>query len=195
MSLNVWGMPSGLFGGLDKRVRIQAIGSMIMNRKFHVYLIQELWLRQDHETLRSKAHRAGYYMTTFDQLNDGCRGIMKPKGCSGLAVISWYPIEHVYHEVFFQQGWGEEFYTKGWAKIRIRPVKNMVVDLLDTHLCGVSFRPGRSNKKIHLGQAKQILKDVHKSHADFYIVGGDFNTYILSKSVGSYDKIIKVVSK
>ena len=51
-SLSVWGAPAS-FGTEDKEERIQAIGEYIVNHtKVDLFLLQELWMRPDHETIR-----------------------------------------------------------------------------------------------------------------------------------------------
>ena len=51
-SLMVWGSP-GSFGVEDKERRMAAIGQWIANDTQHdVYLLNDLWMRPDHETIR-----------------------------------------------------------------------------------------------------------------------------------------------
>ena len=51
-SLMVWGSP-GSFGVLDKERRIAALGDWIANDTEHdVYLLNDLWMRPDHGTIR-----------------------------------------------------------------------------------------------------------------------------------------------
>ena len=52
MALNVWGMPAKV-GALDKELRMKAIGKFIQKEEYDVYLLAELWMRPDHETIRS----------------------------------------------------------------------------------------------------------------------------------------------
>jgi len=52
MALNVWGVPA-TFGSLDKEERMKAIGEYIQRREYDVYLIEELWMRPDHATIKS----------------------------------------------------------------------------------------------------------------------------------------------
>ena len=53
MSLNTWGMPASL-GSVYKEDRMIAIGEHISKAEFDVYLLEELWMRGDHATI--KAH-------------------------------------------------------------------------------------------------------------------------------------------
>ena len=51
MALNVWGMPAKV-GSEDKELRMEAIGKFIQQKEYDVYLLAELWMRPDHETIR-----------------------------------------------------------------------------------------------------------------------------------------------
>jgi len=52
MALNVWGVPA-TFGSQDKTERMKAIGNYIQKRDYDVYLLEELWMRGDHATIKS----------------------------------------------------------------------------------------------------------------------------------------------
>ena len=52
MTLNTWGMPRRL-GSKDKEVRMEGIGEKIQKGEQDVYLLQELWMRPDHEKIMS----------------------------------------------------------------------------------------------------------------------------------------------
>ena len=57
-----------------------------------MYLFEELWMRPDYWTLHA-AVPEGYQMTEYWKLTHGkCDGTIAPDGCSGLAVVSKYPI-------------------------------------------------------------------------------------------------------
>ena len=51
MALNTWGMPAKV-GSEDKELRMEAIGKFIQQKEYDVYLLSELWMRPDHETIR-----------------------------------------------------------------------------------------------------------------------------------------------
>ena len=55
LSLNTWGMPA-TFGSYDKELRMAAIGDFINQTDHDVYLLEELWMRPDHNNI--KAHWA-----------------------------------------------------------------------------------------------------------------------------------------
>ena len=49
----VWGSP-GSFGTEDKELRIKAIGEYIGNNtEYDVFLLNDLWMRGDHEKIRT----------------------------------------------------------------------------------------------------------------------------------------------
>ena len=94
MALNVWGMPAKV-GSEDKELRIAAIGDRIHKAEFDVYLLAELWMRPDHETIRQKLP-PGYFMTEVgDFALSTCDGRALPTFCSGLAIVSKYPFIEV----------------------------------------------------------------------------------------------------
>ena len=54
LTMSVWGSP-GSFGVKDKDERISAIGDFINNSKeIDIFLLEELWMRPDHERIREK---------------------------------------------------------------------------------------------------------------------------------------------
>ena len=94
MALNVWGMPAKV-GSEDKELRTSAVGDLINEAKFDVYLLAELWMRPDHETIRQKLP-PGYFMTEVgDFALSTCDGRALPTFCSGLAIVSKYPFIEV----------------------------------------------------------------------------------------------------
>ena len=94
MSLNTWGMPHS-FGSEDKEVRMVAIGQHINQSDHDIYLLEELWMRPDYETIK-RFVPDGWYMTDYSEMTNGkCDGTIGPDGCSGLAVVSRYPFIEV----------------------------------------------------------------------------------------------------
>ena len=85
LSLNTWGMPDSFwshmishmipgFGSYDKDLRMKAIGDMINKTEYDIYLLQELWMRADHDTINQRIP-SGWSMTTVEQMNSGrCDG-------------------------------------------------------------------------------------------------------------------------
>lgn len=72
LSYNVWAMPDGIVGKLAKckckDERLQDLAYYIRSRlpEFDVFLIQELWMRKDHQILKDAANSANLYMTEFN---------------------------------------------------------------------------------------------------------------------------------
>lgn len=187
LSLNTWGMPYNLFGGLDKEIRMPAIANMIKKKEYDVYLLEELWMRPDHEKIRTAAASVGYHMTSYNSMTQGacpyfpldflcCDGSGTPSGCTGLAVVSKYPLKEIHITIYNDHGpmsGGEKMARKGFGRVLIEPAENTTVDLFITHTCA-SDEP--ADKVTRVNQVKQLLKAVNNSKADFTFLGGDFNS-------------------
>merc|ERR1712215_124910 len=116
MSLNTWGMPAS-FGSYDKEDRMIAIGRHIQKAEYDLYLLEELWMRPDHATIKSFVPE-GYHMTEVGDLASSCDGYVGPEGCSGLAIVSRYPFLDIQFHPYSDHGdalWGdgEYFARKG----------------------------------------------------------------------------------
>ena len=85
MSYNTWGIPH-TFGSQDKEERMEKIGQLLAEGDYDIVLLEELWMRPDHQTIKGKLGPE-LYMTEYDDLNM-CQGTIWPWGCSGLAIIS-----------------------------------------------------------------------------------------------------------
>merc|ERR1711892_1133617 len=123
-SLSVWGAPAS-FGTEDKEERIQAIGEYIVNHaKIDLFLLQELWMRPDHETIRAMLPR-DLEMTTVGSLAPAlCDGRIAPTFCSGLAVVSKFPIKEVSFTEYSAHGYifynvAEYWTRKGTGRVQI----------------------------------------------------------------------------
>jgi hypothetical protein len=80
VAMNTWGMPK-LFGSELKPERMKAIGDLIAKGDYDVFLMEELWLQDDHEALASRAP-PDFMMTGFRQLSlPTCDGRASPFGC------------------------------------------------------------------------------------------------------------------
>ena len=53
VALNTWGMPATL-GSEFKEERIKAIGDRISKGDYDVFLLEELWMNPDHDTIASR---------------------------------------------------------------------------------------------------------------------------------------------
>ena len=89
MTYNTWGIPH-TFGSKDKEERMEKIGHLLGRGDYDLVLLEELWMRPDHETIKASLG-PGLHMTEYDDLNK-CQGTIWPWGCSGLAIISRYNI-------------------------------------------------------------------------------------------------------
>ena len=61
IALNTWGMPA-VFGSEYKDQRMKAIGDVVAKGDFDLFLLEELWMQPDHETIASKVP-SGYSIT------------------------------------------------------------------------------------------------------------------------------------
>jgi len=196
LALNTWGMPYN-FGGLDKEKRMVNIGEMIRKGEHDLYLLSELWMRADHETVRSiSTNGTGYHMTTIPDLAvyGACDGRATPGGCSGLAIVSKYPIVETEFQVFSVHGdlWyfdGEYEARKGVGRVRIEPQPNITVDVYVSHTAANDY-----NWWYRQIQTKEIVEHVKKSDADFAILGGDFNIDPRMKNETTYHTLVSELS-
>jgi len=124
-SLMVWGSP-GAFGVNDKELRMKAIGNWIANDTEHdVYLLNDLWMRADHGTIRQSLP-LDYSMTEVDDLSESsCDGVAAPEFCSGLAIISKHPIKKSEFVSFRDHGdlfWDYEYFLRrGVGSVILEP--------------------------------------------------------------------------
>jgi len=191
LSLSVWGSPAS-FGTEDKEARIAAIAEYIRNHtEIDLFLLQELWMRPDHQTIKAALPK-DFMMTNVGDLAPAlCDGRVAPTFCSGLAVVSKFPIKEIYFTEYSVHGYifykdGEYWARKGTGRIRIEPAKNYTVDVFLTSTCAFDY-----NSYYRQIQATEFAKTVSKSTADFVIGAGDFNidsrssetTYATVKSV------------
>lgn len=197
MSYNTWGMPAA-FGSFDKEERMVKIGEMLANGDYDIVMLEELWTRADHTTI-SNAVSGQYHMTSYDDFNDvdgSCVLCPAPAGCSGLAIISRYPIKETNFTKFTSQGSlshlfsdGEYLAAKGIGSVKVVPREGVTVDVFVTHTISED-----SNYAIREQQADQIIDLIDNSKADFVILGGDFNASPLMELDKTYHKVKKVMT-
>ena len=89
LNLNTWGL--GWPISSDRKARFRALREVLAHSDYDVILLQEVWYRADHELLRSAIPHTTY----FGIFNSGCSGYLLPLGCSGLTILSRYPLEEV----------------------------------------------------------------------------------------------------
>jgi len=187
LTLNTWGMPAS-FGSYDKALRMEAIGDFINQSTHDIYLLEELWMRPDHNVIRQKIPD-GWFMTHVADFSNGdCDGEIGPDGCSGLAVVSKYPFIEKSFNVYKWKGkiWdGEGLASKGIGRVRIEPFEDYIVDVFLTHTCASD-----GNSWYRQKQVKQLVETIKKSDADFVILGGDFNADpVVNKNETTLDDI------
>jgi len=173
LSLMVWGSP-GSFGVDDKELRIEAIGNLTRSGNWDVILLNDLWMRPDHGKIRAMIPEGHDMSSVGDLAVATCDGSIAPEFCSGLAVITKYPILDVEFTAFANSGdllWDYEYFLRrGLGRVRIEPKPGMSVDLYLTSLASMDY-----NYWYREHQADQLLAIVKKSTADYTILVGDFN--------------------
>lgn len=126
---NVWGMPGGIGDCQYKKERMRALANIIRSREpyFDIFMMAELWMEDDHALLMEAANETGLYMTGFRELASSfCDGRVLITQCSGLAIISIYPIKTFEFHQYTWKGtiWdGEALAGKGVGRIQIEPQK------------------------------------------------------------------------
>jgi len=176
--LNVWGMPEVL-GSQDKPVRMNAIGRLVSHGQYDVYVFSELWLKSDHQIIKSWIPE-GFSMTEYGDFSlPSCDGILSPWDCSGLAIVSRFPFLETDFLPFAETGdWqsldGEFWAQKGAGRLKIEPIEGFSTDIIVTHTCADG--PTYTNAYYRTKQAEQLVKHIEASEAEFIIVAGDLNT-------------------
>ena len=189
MTLNTWGMPKA-FGSEFKTERMVAIGDEIAKGEYDMYLLEELWMRPDHETIRSKIP-AGYHMTEVGELAlPTCDGRVGPEFCSGLAVISRFPLlekefnSYTYHgDIAKMTIDGEWLARKGVGRVRVSPMEGIQVDVFVTHTAAdPDPSHGYNNSYYRDRQVAELMETYIKpAKGDVVILGGDFNAGPIKK--------------
>ncbi len=160
--------------GRDHEPRFLALRHILLQRHFDIVLLQEVWFRQQYDTLRQSMP----YASHFESYN-GCSGRnVVPYLCSGLVVLSRHPIQYVEFTPFVRRGSvlnfdGEIFARKGLAMARIL-WHDLTVDVFTSHF--VSYRDDpMSNLAVRQAQTQQTVRAIIHSDADIKIFGGDAN--------------------
>merc|ERR1711913_96253 len=193
MTFNTWGIPH-TFGSQDKEERMEKIGHLLGRGDYDIVLLEELWMRPDHATIKNSLGPE-LHMTEYDDLNK-CQGTIWPWGCSGLAIISRFPILEKNFTQFTHQGPfshmfsdGEYFSGKGVGRVAISPKEGVEVDVFVTHTISED-----GNYEIREKQVDELIGLVEVSKADFIILGGDFNASPMMELDKTYNKVKKVMT-
>ncbi|XP_023346320.1 uncharacterized protein LOC111715244 [Eurytemora carolleeae] len=186
LSLNVWGLQSH---ALLVKERIREIADYIQRSDYAVIVLQELWMLDDHDIIRNATEEI-YHTTGFYQLSgDRCDGVWSPLGCSGLAILSKYPIISTDFTPFSVAGSyfildGEILVSKGIGRARIQPTTKMSIDIFTSHTAAFPY-----NKYYRETQVTELMEAVLTSDAEFIILGGDINYDFRNMSEASYQLI------
>jgi len=197
MALNTWGMPYSLgLGAEDKEERMAAIGRLIGGGEYDLVMLEELWMRPDHATIKTAVEDQGFHMTGYEDLTTGCDGSVGPWGCSGLALVSRFPIMEKNFTKYSQQGSfgamfsdGEYFAGKGVGRILVSPRPGIQVDVLVTHTISED-----ANRQTRENQADELVDVINKSNSHFVILGGDFNASPTSEGDRTYHTVKEIMT-
>jgi len=173
LSLMVWGSP-GSFGTADKELRIAAIGNLTHRPDWDIFVLSDLWMRPDHDKIQQLIPE-GWDMTSVGDLSlPSCDGVIAPEFCSGLAVVSRFPILEVDFTSFAVSGdllWDYEYFLRrGLGRVRVEPVRGQKVDIYVTSLASMDY-----NYWYREHQAAQLVPLLAKSDANYLVLAGDFN--------------------
>ena len=136
-------------------------------------------MQADHQILENAAKNVSLYMTEFRQLaSKSCDGRWTIMECSGLAIISTYPLKEVeFHQYTWKgQLWDlEPLAGKGVGRVIIEPTPGLKVDVFVTHTIA-DGSPMYNQTWYRIKQAEELVESYLKtSTADAVILGGDFN--------------------
>jgi len=173
LSLMVWGSP-GSFGTYDKELRIAAIGNLTQRPDWDIFVLSDLWMRPDHDKIQQLIPE-GWDMTSVGDLSlPSCDGVIAPEFCSGLAVVSRFPILEVDFTAFAVSGdllWDYEYFLRrGLGRVRVEPTRGEKVDIYVTSLASMDY-----NYWYREHQAAQLVPLLAKSDANYLVLAGDFN--------------------
>ena len=108
--------------------------------------LPQVWYRNQYDMVKGLMP----YVSEFVEFNPRCTGkFIVPFGCSGLVILSKYPIEFAGIRPFSVRGsfWnfdGEVFVRKGIARARSR-WNGFTVDLFTSHLVSYTNNPNYDN--------------------------------------------------
>lgn len=163
---------------------MKAIANEIHKGHHDIYLLEELWMEPDHNTIAAHIP-PGYFVTGFRQLALwDCDGRVAPTSCSGLTIISKYPFQEVEFNSYNYHGdpmkaWidGEYLAKKGVGRVRINPMPGVEMDVFVTHTAAdPDPSHGYNNSYYRIRQVDELMdKFINKATADVVILGGDFN--------------------
>lgn len=177
--------------GSDKEVRIRALREELLHGQYDIVLLQEIWYREDYNIIASSMP----YITHYESINLGCSSFLVPLGCSGLTILSRYPITEVRLVPFTHRGsfWrfdGEIFVRKGVGMARIQ-WEGRTVDVFTTHL--VSYNNKDDNRMTRYLQAMETISLIARSDADIAIFGGDMNAQPVNTPHSPYGMMATVM--
>ena len=162
-NLNTWGLP-GFSEDIQKRYDV--LREIL--KGFDVVLLQEVWSRTYYQVIEDVLP----YSTGSD---DACISFFKNWHCSGLVILSKYPLENVNFIPFTQSGSGncEECVPKGILKAQIKLEHDLTIELFNAHL--TSWTEHFDNNDVRYNQTITLIEAIENSSADVKMFAGDAN--------------------
>ena len=119
-NLNAWGFRLVSSGLKEKKARFEALRNVLACNEYDVALLQELWYRADYDLLKALFPHSSYLSDHYNNAT----GNIAPLGCSGLVILSKFPLEEVEFLPFERRGGlitfdGEILVQKGVGRARI----------------------------------------------------------------------------
>ena len=170
----MWGLPWPL--GEDGVERFRSLREVLRTSSYDFVLLQEVWYRSQYDAIKGVMP----YITQFEEINPSCSGrFILPVGCSGLVILSRYPIEFANIRPFSVRGsfWnfdGEAFVKKGIARAR-STWNGHTVDIFTSHFVSYTNNPNYDNTLYRYQQATETARAIRASDADIKLFGGDLN--------------------
>ena len=99
-NLNAWGFRLVSSGLKEKKSRFEALRDILARNEFDVALLQEVWYRCDYDLLKATFPYSSYLSDHYSRAT----GNLVPVGCSGLVILSKFPLEEVEFFPFKRRG-------------------------------------------------------------------------------------------
>jgi len=181
--LNCWGVPTAAF----RKLRFQAIAQELLDSKYHVVLLQEVWTAEDWELVRERVKDSFVFTHRFTS------GVMG----SGLAILSRFRVLECSFTAFNASGKLYKFWhadalgAKGIASILVSGPEGLKIRILNLHTQAQykqapPLYEDAEYMAIRCAQLIQLAGIVRNSQSDAVIVAGDFNSRPFSAEMRAF---------
>ncbi|XP_050545927.1 putative neutral sphingomyelinase isoform X2 [Daktulosphaira vitifoliae] len=169
-TLNVWGLK---YFGKNRSIRIRKLAKVLIDNKYDIVCLQELWCEDDFEHLKNTCKERFKHSHYF---NSGMLG-------SGMCIMSHYPIIDIHYHSFLLNGYlhmlfhGDWFGGKGIGLCCIN-INGLIVNVYTTHL-HACYNPSHDKYEKHrILQAFETANFIRLTSvgSDLSILAGDLNS-------------------